>query len=199
MFKTKEDDSRGAAETRSSRSTFGRHARTYWRALRAGKPTMRESAKRETRLRVSAAPRESTSSARNREDGYTLMELLVVLAILGLLTSIGTVMVLRYLDNARLGTAKTEIANYSAGLDLFKYDVGRYPTTQEGLDSLLKAPPTAENWNGPYLKSTTNLNDPWGHAFVYRSPGEHGEFDLYSYGPKGKEGASDANPPIKNW
>jgi general secretion pathway protein G len=136
---------------------------------------------------------------RTGEAGYTLMELLVVLAILGLLTSIGTVMVLRYLDNAKLGTAKTEIANYSAGLDLFKYDVGRYPTSQEGLEALVKAPPTAENWNGPYLKTTTGLNDPWGHPFVYRSPGEHGEFDLYSYGPNGKEGGGDAKPAIANW
>lgn len=144
--------------------------------------------------------REFRAELRSRaEAGYTLMELLVVLAILGLLTSIGTVMVLRYLDNAKLGTAKTEIANYSAGLDLFKYDVGRYPTTEEGIQSLVKAPPTAENWNGPYIKVTNSLNDPWGHAFMYRSPGQHGEFDLYSYGPKGKEGANDANPPIKNW
>lgn len=146
-----------------------------------------------------ASSRLSREAARRSEAGYTLMELLVVLAILGLLTSIGTVMVLRYLDSAKLGTAKTEIANYSAGLDLFKYDVGRYPTTEEGIDSLVKAPPTAENWNGPYIKVTSSLNDPWGHPFVYRSPGEHGEFDLYSYGPKGKEGAGDAKPAIANW
>src|SRR5580704_14267301 len=83
-------------------------------------------------LRVSAAPRESfLFPSRTKEAGYTLMELLVVLAILGLLAAIATPMVLKYLDSAKLGTAKTEIANLSAGLDLFKYDVGRYPTTQE--------------------------------------------------------------------
>jgi general secretion pathway protein G len=149
-------------------------------------------------LRASAAPRESLPFSKHAQAGYTLMELLVVLAILGLLTSIGTVMVLRYLDSAKIGTANTEKATFAGALDLFKMDVGRYPTTDEGLEALVKAPPTAENWNGPYLK-VTNLNDPWGHPFIYRSPGEHGEFDLYSYGPKGKEGAGDANPPIKNW
>jgi general secretion pathway protein G len=152
----------------------------------------------EKELRASAALRESSCSY--RQAGYTLMELLVVLAILGLLAAIATPLVLRYLDSAKMGTAKTEIANYSAGLDLFKYDVGRYPTSQEGLEALVKAPPSAENWNGPYLKTTTtSLNDPWGHPFLYRSPGEHGDFDLYSYGPKGKEGAGDAKPAIANW
>ena len=132
------------------------------------------------------------------DSGYTLMELLVVLAILGLLAAIATPMVLKYLDSAKLGTAKTEIANLSAGLDLFKYDVGRYPSTQEGLDALVKAPGDADNWNGPYVKTTTNLKDPWGHPFGYRSPGEHGEFDLYSDGPTGKEDTGE-KPAIANW
>jgi general secretion pathway protein G len=136
---------------------------------------------------------------RSRADsGYTLMELLVVLAILGLLAAIATPMVLKYLDSAKLGTAKTEIANLSAGLDLFKYDVGRYPSTQEGLDALVKAPADVDNWNGPYVKTTTNLKDPWGHPFGYRAPGEHGEFDLYSDGPTGKEDTGE-KPAIANW
>jgi general secretion pathway protein G len=147
-------------------------------------------------LRGSVALCESSSS--HNEAGYTLMELLVVLAILGLLAAIATPMVLKYLDSAKVGTAKTEVANISAGLDLFKYDVGRYPTTQEGLDALVKAPPTADNWNGPYVKTTTNLKDPWGHPFGYRAPGEHGDFDLYSDGPTGKEDTG-GKPAIANW
>ncbi len=123
----------------------------------------------------------------------------MVLAILGLLAAIATPMVLHYLDTAKYGTAKTEVANLSSALDLFKLDVGRYPTTQEGLESLVKAPPTAENWNGPYVKMTNNLNDPWGHAFIYRAPGEHGEFDLYSFGPSGKEGPGDTKPAVASW
>ncbi len=133
------------------------------------------------------------------QDGYTLMELLVVLAILALLAAIATPIVLRYLDSARVSTAKTEVSNLSASLDLFKFDVGRYPTTQEGLVGLIKAPPGADNWNGPYLKRQTDVIDPWKHPFNYRSPGEHGDFDLYSYGPEGKESGAGAKPPIANW
>lgn len=133
------------------------------------------------------------------EDGYTLMELLVVLAILGFLAAIATPAVIRYLDSSRVSTAKTEIANISAGLDLFKLDVGRYPTTEEGLKALIAAPPTAENWNGPYIKKTNEIDDPWEHPYNYKSPGQHGEFDLYSYGAKGEGGDAAAKPQIANW
>lgn len=133
------------------------------------------------------------------EDGYTLMELLVVLAILGFLAAIATPAVIHYLDSAKNSTAKTEVANLSAGLDLFKLDVGRYPTTEEGLKALVTAPPTAENWNGPYVKKTSEIDDPWGHPYNYKSPGQHGEFDLYSYGAKGEGGDAGAKPQIANW
>jgi general secretion pathway protein G len=137
---------------------------------------------------------------RPREAGYTLMELLVVLAILGLLAAIATPMVLHYLDSAKVSTAKTEVSNLSAGLDLFKYDVGRYPTTEEGLEALVSAPEGVENWNGPYVKKTTKLTDPWGHPYNYRFPGTHGgEFDLYSYGAHTDQAKSDEKPPIANW
>jgi general secretion pathway protein G len=200
MTSAKKEDSRGDAETRRRKTLTAAFARLT--ALPARFARQRMSATRisawkaRNELRASAAPREPRLSS---QAGYTLMELLVVLAILGLLAAIATPMVLRYLDSARMGTAKTEVANLSAGLDLFKYDVGRYPTSQEGLESLVKAPPTAENWNGPYVKVTTTLNDPWGHPFVYRAPGEHGEFDLFSYGPTGKESGGDAKPAIANW
>jgi general secretion pathway protein G len=127
------------------------------------------------------------------------MELLVVLAILGLLAAIATPMVLHYLDSAKVSTAKTEVSNLAAGLDLFKYDVGRYPTTQEGLEALVAAPQGVDNWNGPYIKKTTKLSDPWGHTYNYRFPGSHSEFDLYSYGAKADEAKADDKPPIANW
>jgi general secretion pathway protein G len=139
------------------------------------------------------------TKAKSRADGYTLMELLVVLAILGFLAAIATPMVLHYLDTAKVSTAKTEVSNISAGLDLFKYDVGRYPTTEEGLKALLAAPTGVENWNGPYVKKTNDLVDPWGRPYNYESPGRHGEFDLYSYGKKGDHGAEGAKPEIANW
>jgi general secretion pathway protein G len=137
--------------------------------------------------------------ARRGEAGYTLIELLVVLAILGFLAAIATPMVIHYLNRAKVSTAKTEVSNISAGLDLYKLDVGNYPSTQQGLEGLIKAPDGVNNWNGPYIKKTTALNDPWGHPYNYRSPGQYGEFDLYSYGPKGDEGNTGAKPLIANW
>jgi general secretion pathway protein G len=134
-----------------------------------------------------------------RDAGYTLLELLVVLGILGLLAVIATPQVLKYLDNARLGTAKTEIGNLSLAADLYRLDVGRYPTTEEGLTALLVAPPDVESWNGPYLTRGAKLTDPWGQAYRYRSPGEHGDFDIFSYGPAGTEGSHAGDPLVKNW
>jgi general secretion pathway protein G len=133
------------------------------------------------------------------ENGYTLMELLVVLAILGFLAAMATPQVLKYLDSSRISTAKTEIANISSALELFKYDVGRYPTTTEGLSALVKAPPGADNWNGPYLKKQTALVDPWRHPYYYKSPGEHGDFDLYSYGSLTAASVGRGKPKVASW
>ena len=146
-----------------------------------------------------AARRSPVMTKRDGEAGYTLVELLVVVAILGLLTLIATPFVLRYLDSAKVSTARTEIANISAGLDLFKIDVGRYPTTEEGLDALMKPPAGVDNWNGPYIKKTAGLKDPWGRPYLYRSPGQHGEFDVYSYGATGEASASGEKPQVANW
>lgn len=136
---------------------------------------------------------------RKAEAGFTLMELLVVLAILGLLAAIATPMVLHYLDSAKLSTAKTEVSNLEASLDLYKYDVGSYPTTEQGLQALISAPQGVDNWNGPYVKKTTKLTDPWGHPYLYKNPGDHGDYDIYSYGPHPEEAKSDAKPPITSW
>jgi general secretion pathway protein G len=143
----------------------------------------------------------SKRNKRNRrgDAGYTLMELLVVLAILGFLAAIGTPIVLRYLETARVSTAKTELSSISSGLELFKFDVGRYPTTQEGLEALLKAPPGVDDWHGPYLKKQTGMADPWRHPYHYKSPGEHGDFDIYSYGPTNEQSAGGTKPPVANW
>jgi general secretion pathway protein G len=144
-------------------------------------------------MRTAKVSRIQTASAA----GYTLMELLVVLAILGFLALVATPQVLQYLGGARVSTAKTEVENLSAALDLFKLDVGRHPSTEEGLAALLKEPPGVTTWNGPYVRRAANLIDPWGRAFVYVSPGEHGEFDLYSYGAEGENAKGD--PIIANW
>jgi general secretion pathway protein G len=133
------------------------------------------------------------------EDGYTLIELLVVIGILGLLAVIATPQVLNYLASARVSTAKTEVENLSSALDLFKYDMGRYPSSQEGLLALLAAPEGSEGWHGPYVKRKANLVDPWGHAFHYLSPGQHGEFDLFSYGPQNDGNGNEDSPAIASW
>jgi general secretion pathway protein G len=137
------------------------------------------------------------STRRISEDGYTLMELLVVLAILGFLAAMATPQVLKYIDRSRASTAKTEVANISSALELYKLDVGRYPTTQEGLTALQKAPPGIDNWNGPYIKKQAGLTDPWGHPYHYRFPGEHSDFDLYSNGSSDHDGGP--KPPVANW
>ncbi|MBV8978725.1 MAG: type II secretion system major pseudopilin GspG [Alphaproteobacteria bacterium] len=134
-----------------------------------------------------------------RERGYTLMELLVVLAILGLLTAIATPYVLHYLETAKVKTARTEIANIGVGLDMFKSDVGRYPTTSEGLQALLKPPTGVEEWSGPYIKKLDTFLDPWGRPYHYVSPGEHGEYDIYSYGPDKAPKPDQTKPPVANW
>jgi general secretion pathway protein G len=137
--------------------------------------------------------------ARNRkQDGYTLVELLVVLAILGLLATIATTQVLRYYASAKMSTAHAQVESISSALDLYKLDVGRYPTSQEGLGALKAKPPSADNWNGPYVKTTTSLNDPWGHPYAYVSPGRHGEFDLSSNGADGDTN-NGGDPPVRNW
>jgi len=137
-------------------------------------------------------------STRTRQDGYTLVELLVVLAILGLLATIATTQVLRYFASAKMSTAHAQIESFSSALDLYKLDVGRYPSTQEGLAALKQKPATADNWSGPYVKNTTSLNDPWGRPYNYTSPGRHGEYDLYSNGPDG-ETSNGADPPVRSW
>ena len=91
-----------------------------------------------------------------------------------------------------------EITTLKSALDVMQIDIGRYPTTQEGLTALKVKPPTAENWNGPYVKNTTSLNDPWGNPYTYVSPGRHGDFDLSSNGPDGATG-NGAEPPVRSW
>lgn len=129
------------------------------------------------------------------ERGTTLIELLVVLAILGLLAGIAAPQMMRYFEHGRSSAAETQIATLSASLHLFHADVGRYPTTAEGLAALTQAPPEVENWSGPYLRNASAIKDPWGRSFVYRAPGRQSAFDLYSLGPQAAEGRKVAPHP----
>lgn len=127
-----------------------------------------------------------------RQSGFTLVELLVVLAILGLLVAIASPQVLKYLSRAKVDTAQIEIKNLSAALDLYMIDVGRYPTQQEGLAALITNPGGLPTWHGPYLKATAVPLDPWGHPYQYRIPGQHGDYDLYTLGADQTADASSA-------
>jgi general secretion pathway protein G len=136
---------------------------------------------------------------RRRQDGYTLVELLVVLAILGLLVAIAAPQLIKYLGSAKADTAKIQVEKLGGVLDLYRLELGRYPTTDEGLESLIERPPQADSWNGPYLKNRDSLIDPWGKPYIYRSPGQHGDFDLFTLGADGGEGGDGEDKDIGNW
>ena len=129
------------------------------------------------------------SQERNRlaRNGFTLMELLLVLVILGLLAALVGPTLYQRIKPAKEAAARAQVENFATALDGFLLDVGRYPTTQEGLKVLRVKPEGAEKWNGPYLKKDVP-NDPWGSAYVYRAPGRNGGYEILSYGADGKEG-----------
>jgi general secretion pathway protein G len=134
-----------------------------------------------------------------RMSGMTLIEILVVLVLLGIIMSVIASNFIGRGEKAKADAAKLEIAQISQHLDLFKLEVGRYPTTQEGLQALLSAPSGVNNWNGPYWKKNVLPKDPWGNEYKYTSPGTSGQaYDIVSYGADGKEGGDGVNKDITN-
>jgi general secretion pathway protein G len=133
------------------------------------------------------------------DSGFTLLELMVVLAILGLLAAVAGPPMLRYLSSGKSQAAKIQITNLGASLDLYAYDVGAYPATRDGLNALLAKPTSVNRWNGPYLKSKDTIIDPWGNPYKYAMPGQHGAYDVYTLGPKGTEGGQNDSPDFRNW
>ncbi|HSC15543.1 MAG TPA: type II secretion system major pseudopilin GspG [Gammaproteobacteria bacterium] len=131
--------------------------------------------------------------------GFTLVELLVVIAILGLVMSLVGPQVMKQFADAKSDTTALQIADLGASLDLYYLDVGRYPTTDEGLEALVTAPPGDSAWSGPYLKKDVVPRDPWGRAYVYRAPGEHGAYDLLSFGADGAPGGARADADVASW
>ncbi len=132
-----------------------------------------------------------------RTEGFTLIELLLVMVILSVLATVVVPKFTRRSEQARIVAAQSSIANIEVALEAFEVDTGRYPTTEEGLQALVVAPPQLDTWRGPYIKRGIP-KDPWGNNYVYRCPGEHNTngYDLYSYGPDRQEGGDD---DIDNW
>jgi len=131
--------------------------------------------------------------------GMTLIEILVVLTLIAIVMGIVGGNYLGQGEKAKQKAAKIEIEQIGQTLDLFRLEVGRYPSTQEGLQALITAPTGMPNWNGPYWKKSTLPKDPWTNEYKYASPGQHGAYDLWSYGADGKEGGEGTDKDITSW
>ena len=133
------------------------------------------------------------------EDGFTLVEILVVITIIGMIVALVGPRVLNYLGESKVKTAKIQIQSFSSALDLFYLDAGRYPSSAEGLAALVQPSSGIAAWNGPYLKGGAVPTDPWGKPYLYKSPGEHGAYDVVSLGADGREGGVGTAADITSW
>ena len=124
------------------------------------------------------------------EEGFTLVEMLVVISIIGLIMGLVGPRVLNYLSESKVKAARIQLQSFGSALDLFYLDAGRFPSSSEGLAALVQRTPGVSAWNGPYVKGNTLPNDPWNHPYLYRSPGQHGPYEIISYGADGQEGGS---------
>lgn len=122
-----------------------------------------------------------------------------MLLILALLASIAAPRVTKYLRKAKSETAKIQIHALSAALDSYQLDTGKYPTTDVGLKALIERSSDATNWDGPYITKRDSLTDPWGKPYLYRYPGQHGEYDVYTLGSDQKEGGEGDAQDVGNW
>jgi general secretion pathway protein G len=130
--------------------------------------------------------------------GFTLLELLVVMVIIGLLAGYVGPRYFSQIGKSEVKAARAQIDALEKALDQYRLDTGHYPLTEQGLQALMDRPSNDEKWSGPYLKKALP-NDPWGHSYIYRQPGEHGDFDLLSYGKDGQPGGNGEDADITNW
>ena len=151
-----------------------------------------------TRIETPATPRKRRQR-RRRQAGFTLVELLVVLIILGLIAAFAAPRVIKFVGGAKTDSAKIQIERLSGVLDLYRLQVGRYPNEDEGLNALMEQPADAPDWEGPYLKKANALIDPWRRPYIYRFPGEHGDYDLYSLGADGEDGGEGEDRDLISW
>jgi general secretion pathway protein G len=138
-------------------------------------------------------------AGRIAEAGFTLIEMLVVITIIGLIMALVAPRVLNYLAESKVKAAKIQIASFGSALDLYFLDESHYPTSSQGLAALVARPGNSATWNGPYLKGAIVPADPWGNPYIYRAPGEHGPYDIVSYGSDGQQGGTGTAADIASW
>jgi general secretion pathway protein G len=141
---------------------------------------------------------EMNASRSMRAAGFTLLELLVVMVIIGLLAGIVGPRYFAQVGKSQSKTARAQIESLEQALEQYRLDVGRFPSSTEGLQALSAAPAGEAAWAGPYLKKAVP-KDPWGRPFLYQEPGSHGEVDIASYGKDGKPGGTADNADVTNW
>ena len=148
-------------------------------------------------MRLSSPPRHGARPAR-RARGFTLLEMLVVFALVALLAGIVGPAVMNQLGGAKTKTARIQIADIDKAVEVFKLDTGRYPTTAEGLQALVTKPASASGWNGPYLKGGSLPSDPWGNPYRYANPGPNGGVEILSLGADNAPGGDGENADVRN-
>lgn len=135
----------------------------------------------------------------SNDTGFTLTEMLVVLVIIGLLAGLVAPRVIGYLSTSKTKTAKVQLKNIQTALELYLIDNGGYPSSDQGLQALMSKPDVAASWHGPYLTNSSGLNDPWQRKFVYKLPGDHGDYDLFSLGRDGRNGGDGEDGDVLGW
>ncbi|MGX1321676.1 general secretion pathway protein G [Bradyrhizobium sp. USDA 377] len=135
---------------------------------------------------------------RQGEDGFTLVEMLVVITIIGMIMALVGPRVLNYLSESRVKAAKIQLQSFSSALDLFYLDAGRFPTGSEGLAALVRPVSGVTSWNGPYLKGGSVPNDPWGNPYVYKQPAERTPYEIRSLGSDGQEGGTGTSADLSS-
>jgi general secretion pathway protein G len=134
-----------------------------------------------------------------KQSGFTLLELLVVLGIIAMLAGLVGPQVMKHMGESKVKAAKVQIEDLAQTLDMYKLDVGSYPTSEQGLNALIESPDGAQRWNGPYLRKSKVPLDPWNNEYKYSSPGEHGKFDIVSMGADGSEGGEGEDKDLNSW
>ncbi len=134
-----------------------------------------------------------------QRSGFTLLELLIVIAIIGLLASVVAPKLIGRIGKSKTVIARAQVESFSTALETYRLDTGEYPSQSQGLKVLIERPDNIQNWHGPYLRKRIIPDDPWGEPYVYRYPGEFDDYGLLSYGADKREGGSDEDTDILSW